>query len=164
MQKDLRIGDNLRLIMVGGEEKFYSITGVDEIRYKDTHSALAAGGTETYAEVSDLDPPVGQICLIRTVETDCNIAIYLKQPASTNRLGTNKSPDGGLLNYRSASIMNSSPINFWLTENYAPNVQIVNNTNVSITPILWWIGVRFSVRTIAKPAVYTTVKVGGISD
>ena len=164
MEKELRIGDNIKVISVGGNFKFQTITGIDDMYYKDAHSALAAGSTDTFAEVTELDPPSGQLYLVRSVETECNIEISLKQPASTNRLGTNKSPDGGLLTSKTASLMGIRDINFWLVENYAPNVQIVNNTNVSITPILWWIGKRYSTVEIDKPAVYSTIKIGGISD
>ena len=52
MQKDLRIGDNLKIVLVGGDCKYYTITGVDKLYYRDAHSALAAAGTETYTEPS----------------------------------------------------------------------------------------------------------------
>ena len=164
MQKDLRIGDNLKIVLVGGDCKYYTITGVDKLYYRDAHSALAAAGTETYTEITNLDPPTNQLYFIKAVETDCNVKVYLKQPAATNRLGTNKSPDGGLLSSNSISIQNARDINFYVLENYPPNVQLVNGTNVSITPILWWIGYRYSMKIIEKPAVYTTIKVGGIAE
>jgi hypothetical protein len=162
--EELEIGDNLRVIYIGGEEKFYTITSVDDIFYRDEHSSLAAGATESYAEVTNLDPPTGQLYWIGRIETECNVKIYLKQPAATNRWGTNKAPEGGLLFSDMTPILSGRRINLWIAEDYPPNVQLVNDTNVSITPVIYWIGKRFAVKEISKPSVYKTIKIGGISE
>lgn len=161
--EELRIGDNIEVISAGGISNFWKITGIDPIYYKDTHSALAAGATETYAEISNLDPPDNQFYWIGRIETMSNLRIQLKQPASINRLGTNKSPEGGFLNDLVVTIGDSDRgVDLWISKNFPPNAQLVNNTNVSITPALWWIGKRFSVMSIIKPQIYTTVRIGGI--
>lgn len=162
--EDFRIGDNLKVIYIGGETKYYTITAVDDIFYRDAHSALAAATTETYAEVTNLNPPSGQLYWIGKVETECNVKIYLKQPAATSRWGTNKSPDGGLLTTEQSVVLVGRGVNIWIAEDYPPNVQLVNGTNISITPILWWIGKRFGVKEIPQPPVYTIVRIGGLSD
>jgi len=162
--KELRIGDNLRVIYIGGQEKFFTITAIDDIFYPDTHDALAAGATESYAEVSDLDPPTGQLYYFYKIETECNVKVYIKQPAATNRLGTNKAPESGCIMDKMGMMVNGREIDMWVAEDYPPNVQIVNGTAKSITPVLWWIGKRFAVKEILKPAVYTTVRIGGLSE
>jgi len=132
---------------------------IDDIFYRDEHSTLAAGQTESYAEISDLDPPTGQLYWIGRIETECNVKIYLKQPAATNRWGTNKAPEGGLLSSDATQILAGRPVNIWIAEDYPPNVQLVNDTNVSITPVLWWIGKRFAVKELpTKPSVYKTIR------
>jgi hypothetical protein len=163
--KDLRIGDNLKVIYIGGESDFFTITAIDDIFYMDSHDALTAGDTEDYAEVSDLDPPKGQLYYFYRIETECNVKIYVKQPAATNRLGTNKSPEGGFITDKIGMPISGEEVDMWVAEDYAPNVQIVNGTNTSITPILRWRGKRFAVQEIKQtPSVYTTVRIGGISE
>lgn len=168
--KRLRIGDNLKVIYVGGEVKWFTITSLDDIFYRDAHDALTAASTESYAEVSNLDPPTGQLYYFYKIETECNVKIYLKQPAATNRLGTNKSPEGGLISDIGGLPLTGREVDIWVAEDYPPNVQIVNSSNVSITPILWWIGKRFGVIEKYPMAdgppfpVYTTVRIGGISE
>jgi len=162
--KDLRIGDNLRVIYIGGQEKYFTITAIDDIFYRDVHSALAAGATESYAEVSELDPPTGQLYYFYKIETECNVKVYVKQPAATNRLGTNKSPEGGFIIDKMGLPVNGREIDMWVAEDYPPNVQIVNDTGTTITPVLWWIGKRFAVKEIPKPAVFTTVRIGGLTE
>lgn len=162
---DLDLGDHLEVTLVGGEKKYYEITGKDLIYYRDTKSAVAASATSSYAEVSNLDPPTGQIYLLEGVEIEGNINLYLKQPAATNRLGTNKSPEGGILVQSTSGLGGSRDINLWITRDYAPNVQMINNTDVSITPILTWVGRRFSVKQLSgKPQAYTPIKIGGIAE
>lgn len=162
---ELTIGDYLEVNLVGGQKKYYEITGQDYVYYRDTHAALAAGATEAYAEISNLDPPTGQIYYIGNVEIDGNTNVYLKQPASTNRLGTNKSPEGGMLVQETSGVGTDRTIGFWITRDYAPNVQQINNTDVSITTNITWIGFKFSVKELGgKPSVYTPVKIGGIAE
>lgn len=160
--EDLEIGDNLKVVYPGGEVKFFTITSVDEIFYRDEHSSLSPGTTESYADVSNLDPPTGQLYWIGKIETDCNVKIYVKQPAATNRFGTNKSPEGGVLSDQAFQILEGRKVSMWIAENYPPNVQIKNDTGTSITPVIWWIGKRFGVVEIKQPSVYKTVRIGGI--
>lgn len=163
--EELEVGDNLEVVYVGGQRKYYTITGVDEIFYRDEHSAISAGATQSYSEISDLNPPVGQLYYISRIETDCNVKIYLKQPAATNRWGTNKAPEGGMLTSDSAPILAGREIGIWIAEDYPPAVQLKNDTNVSITPVLWWIGKRFAVKELTeKPPIYKTVKIGGLTE
>jgi hypothetical protein len=163
--RELDIGDNLIVTLVGGDVRYYQITGVDNIYYRDTHAALAAAGTESYAEISNLDPPNGQLYFLDGIEIDGNVDVYLKQPAATNRLGTNKSPEGGILVSTTSGVGSPRPIAVWVARDYAPNVQLVNNTDVSITAILTWNGVRFSVKQLtSQPNVFTPVKIGGIAE
>lgn len=162
---ELDLGDYLEVTLVGGQKNWYEITGTDYIYYRDSHDAIAAGATNTYSEISELDPPRGQIYLFEGMAMDGNVNAYIKQPASTNRLGTNKSPEGGVLTMSVSGNAGERPINLWVTRDYAPNVQLVNNTDVSITPVLTWIGRRFSVKLLtSKPQTYTPIKIGGISE
>lgn len=162
---ELYVGDNLEVILIGGEKKYYQITGVDNLLYRNAHSALAADGTESHAEVSEMDPPDGQIYWVKHIEVDGNVKVSLKQPAATNRWGTNQSPEGGMITQTSSPVTGARDLDMWILKNYPPNVQLVNGTNVSITAILWWIGRTFSIMPLAaKPAEYTKIKIGGLAE
>ena len=162
----LRVGDNLAVRQAGGSTiKYYTITNRDTLFYPDAHSAIASGATETYAEISELDPPSLQIYQLYSVMIDGNVKLYLKQPASTNRWGTNRSPAGGYITDTLSAMGNKQIINVWVMEDYPPNVQLVNGTNISITPNLMWFGWRYQLTELpAKPAIYTIVNIGGISE
>ncbi len=95
--KGFRIGDNVA-VKIGSAIHYYKITHRDSIFYVQTHSAIAAGATQSYAEITNLDPPKYQLYQLKNLRlVRGNVQVYLKQPASTNRFGTNRSPDGGYL-------------------------------------------------------------------
>ena len=164
--RDLVIGDNLEVHYVGGTVKYYKITGIDDIFYEDAHAtAVDAGGMESYAEISNLNPPEGQLYYFDGVEVDGNVKVRLKQPAATSRLGTMKSPEGGLLRMITSGVGGPRQVNLWVVKDYPPNVQLENFTDVSCTVTLYWIGLRFSiVPMISKPQLYTPVRIGGIAE
>ena len=165
------VGDNLKVIYIGGKEEYVTITGIDDIKYRNVHDPISAGSTEAYTEVTDLDPPPGQLYWIGRIVVDGNVKVYLKQPAATDRWGTNKSPSGGLIEGLPQSFSDDIALetDIWIAEDYPPSVQITNDTPVSITPVLWWYGKRFSYQTLSPthrrpPVRYYTIKIGGISD
>jgi len=164
MPRELRNGDNLECIFVGGSVKYFKIKKIDDIFYLDRHSSLAPGGTESFANVVNLDPPIDQLYFFFSVEIDGNVRLLLKQPAATNRWGTNRSPQGGILFDICSPVTSNRKIELWCSENYPPAVQLENDTNVAIIPVLWWIGMRFSVEEIKKPDSYTTVQIGGVAE
>ena len=161
LSKGLRVGDNVAIREVGGSRiKFYTILNRDTIFLVDSHSALAAGGTEDYAEYTDLDPPSDQLYQIHKLElAEGNVDVYLKQPAATNRWGTNRSPTGGYLDDEHDAAL----LNIWITEDYPPSVKLVNNTNVSVTVKLRWWGWKYLLQKIDKPATFTPINVGGLA-
>ncbi|MHA1852561.1 MAG: hypothetical protein ACTSUF_03530 [Candidatus Heimdallarchaeaceae archaeon] len=164
--RELRNGDNLEVVFVGGAVKYYQILKIDDIFYKDRHDALSSGGTESFTNVTALDPPIDQFYYFYSAEIDGNFRLLLKQPAATNRWGTNRSPQGGWLFDISSPVTSNRKIEIWCSENYPPAVQLENHTNVTIDrPIIWWIGRRFSVRKLdTKPANYTTIQIGGVAE
>ena len=162
---ELRVEDNLKVVYVAGDVRYYQITSIDDLKYPDAHSALATGATESFAEITNLNPPIGQLYWIGKLEVDGNLKIYLKQPAATNRWGTNRSPQGGYVHDGVSSIGDGADVDIWIAQDFPPNIQMVNGTNITITATLWWYGKRFGVKELkAAPSVYSRIRIGGISD
>ena len=164
--RELRNGDYLEVVYVGGTKQYYQILKIDDIFYKDRHDSLASGATESFTNIVALDPPIDQLYYFFSVEIDGNVRLMLKQPAATNRWGTNRSPQGGILFDISSPVTSNRHIEIWCSENYPPAIQLENHINITIDHIiLWWIGKRFSVRRLASaPPNYTPVQVGGIAE
>lgn len=157
----LSIGDCIGVRLPGGEVKFYQILLRDKLFYRDAHAALTTGSTESFAEVTNLNPPRDQLYQIYKIKVDGNVRVYVKQPASTNRFGTNKSPEQYICD---DILVDGEPVNIWILQDYPPNVELVNGTNVSITATLNWFGWRYSVKEISKPSIFSWVNIGGITE
>jgi len=138
----------------------------DKIMLPITRSSLSAGGTDTYFEVTELDPAADQIHQIYNIRTDNNVKIRVKQPAATNRFGTNRSPEGGEINdVLCPSIGDGEFVNIWVAQDYPPSIQIENFTDeTSENPTIYFIGWRYQIVEVAhKPEVYTEIVIGGIA-
>jgi hypothetical protein len=162
LRKGLRVGDNVAIREVGGEEiRYYQIINRDTIFLLDAHDSLATAGTEDYTEYTNLDPPADQLYQIYQVElAEGNVDVYIKQPAATNRWGTNRSPTGGYLDDEH----DIADVDIWITEDYPPAVKIVNNTGVTITPKLRWWGWKYLLKILPRaPATYTPINIGGLA-
>jgi hypothetical protein len=164
--RELRNGDFLNVLFIGGQRKYYQIIRVDDIFYHDEHTALASGGTEAFTNINALDPPIDMFHYFYNIMICGNVQLSLKLPASTNRWGTNRSPAGGILNDTLSPMTTGKFIELWCSENYPPAIQLINSTNVTITPVLWWIGKRFSIREVkdSVASVSTAIQIGGIAE
>jgi hypothetical protein len=145
MQSDLsrgfRIGDNIG-VRVSGDILYYKITALDRIIFPKTLSAVGSGATVDFTEMTELNPPeneVYQISNIRLIKG--NVKIILKQPGSVNRLGLERSPEGGLLTDK----FDSMNLDLFIVNNYSPYLKEQNNTHVSITPVVLFEGWRYQV-------------------
>lgn len=160
----LAVGDNLK-VRVGKQTEFFcKITNRDTIFLRDEAGNVdGLGTTEPYTEVTNLNPPVQQVYQIYGIIIDGNIELYLKQPSPTNRWGTQRVPAGGFLIDRFCLLNNVQPVNIWITQDFPPSRQIVNNTNVTINPIFWWLGWKYEyIKLEREPEKYTCVVVGGL--
>lgn len=157
------ISDNIAL-RIGGTIKYYTITNRDTIFYQKVHDEIAADSTESYSEMTDLNPPHGQLYSIYKIWVDGNVKLYLKQPAATNRWGTHRSPAGGFLNDRISGVKGGMYVNLFFTIDNPPSVQLVNEQHIAITPKIWWIGWRYAIEELpSKPAQFTQVTITGIA-
>ena len=157
------INDNI-CVRIGGTKKYYVVTNRDNLFYLHEADAVAAESTATYAEITNLNPPHGQIYQIYKVWIDGNVELYLKQPAATNRFGTQRSPEGGLLNDRISGVKGGMYTNLFFTIDNPPSIQLVNRQPVSINPKIWYIGWRYAIEEIpSKPGTFTEVTISGIA-
>ena len=146
----LAIGSNV-CVRNGPTQMYFKILNRDTLFMEDAHASLASSGTETFAEITSINPTgVGQLLQIYTVLIVGNIELTVKQPAATNRWGTQRSPTGGVLLDKFSGPGQGQLVNFWILENFAPNAQLVNNTDIAIIPTLWWIGWNYDIMKLAE--------------
>ncbi|MFH8107831.1 MAG: hypothetical protein QXJ25_02295 [Candidatus Aenigmatarchaeota archaeon] len=158
---ELEIGDHLRVIYPGGESKFYTIIGVDDIFVTTKHGPIAPASVSGFEEVTELNPPSDQLYWIGRIETEYNVKIFVKHPITTTRFGTSRSPAGGYLTSDAFSTLEGREVSLWIAEDYPPAVQIENPNLVPVAPSISWIGKKFIVAEIkTPPSVFKTIKIG----
>ena len=163
LEKGFVIGDNLA-IRIGGTKKYYVITNRDCLFYLNEPNAVAASTTATYSEITELNPPHGQLYQVYKIWIDGNVELFLKQPAATNRFGTQRAPAGGLLNDRTSSVKGGMMTNLFFTIDNPPSVQLVNRQDISITPKIWYIGWRYAIEEAPTvPNTFTEITISGIA-
>jgi len=163
VEKGFAIGDNLAL-RIGGVKMYYTITNRDNLFYLSEPDAVAANSTDTYSEVTNLNPPHGQLYQVYKIWIDGNVELYMKQPAATNIWGTQRAPAGGLLNDRTSGVKGGMYTDLYFTIDNPPSVQLVNRQDMSITPKIWYIGWRYAIEELpSKPATFTEVSISGIA-
>lgn len=145
-KEGLAVGTVLAVMSPGNKRRFFRIRKRDTIFLRDLHSSLASGSTENFAEITNLDPPSSQLYQIHTMKLDGNVEVRLKQPAATNRWGTQRSPTGGFI----LDKYNGELLNIWIAEDFPPNVELVNNTDVACIAALWWVGWRYEVEQVTE--------------
>ncbi len=159
------INDKIEMALSGSPEvkKYYQITQRDQIFLPENQEAIAAGATDTFSEITNLNPPTNQLYQIYKIMIDGNVELYLKQPAATNRWGTQRTPQGGYLTDRTSGLLGGQKLNIYITMDNPPSIQLVNITRVEVTPRLFYFGWRYSIKEISKPATYTPILVGGLA-
>jgi len=163
LEKGFIINDNI-CIRIGGTKKYYRVTNRDNMFYLDEPDAVAADSTASYSEVTNLNPPHGQIYQVYKIWIDGNVYLYLKQPAATNRWGSQRSPEGGFLTERISGIKGGCYLNLFFTIDNPPSIQLRNEQPVSITPKIWYIGWRYAIEELqSKPENFTEVSISGIA-
>ncbi len=157
------INDNIA-IKIGATRKFYKVVNRDTLFYLNEPDAVAANTTTSYAEVTQLNPPHSQLYQIYKIWLDGNVELSLKQPASTDRWGSQRSPSGGLINDRVSGLKGGVYLNLWFTIDNPPSVQLVNRQPVEISPKIWYIGWRYAIEEVqGTPQNYTEVTISGLS-
>ena len=146
-------------------KKYYKITQRDTIFLPVEKDAIAAGATDIYEEETVLNPPTNQFYQVYKIMIDGNVQLYMKQPAATNRWGTQRSPAGGYLTDRTSGLLGGQKLNMYMTMDNPPSIQLVNQTRVSVTPRIYYFGWRYSIVQIEKPpeGQYTPILVGGLA-
>ena len=163
LEKGFALGDCV-CIRIGGTKKYYTVTNRDNLFYLDEADAIAADTTDTYSELTNLNPPHGQLYAVYKIWIDGNVELFLKQPAATNRWGSQRSPEGGLLNDRTSGVKGGMYTNLYFTIDNPPSIQLVNRQPVSITPKIWYIGWRYAIEELSiKPSQFTEITISGIS-
>ncbi len=158
-EKGFAVGDVLKV-----RNCFMRIKGKDSIRiYKDFDST-ATGVTSSDTSIDELNPKYGtEIYQIVQVVPSHNVQVFVKQPASTLRWGTNLAPSIGFVSDRISSYDGGETNNIFITNYQQPVLQVKNTTLKTISaPRVFFFGWKYQIEELKDySGAYTPVQYGG---
>ena len=154
-------------VYVTEENKYYQISKKDNIRLPYTYStAVSAGTTTSDIAITQLNPKSDELYQVYNIVPQHNAQVYVKQPASTLRWGTNSQSSTSFVSDRLNTYDGGEVYNIFMRKEEYPSIQIKNNTLISLaTTTIFFLGWKYKMKELgcnARPPVnYTTIQMGG---
>jgi len=173
MSDQLRPGDFVKLIGSGMETpKFYQVDRLEPFNYATNEgdetefSSVSTGSDSGFKNISELEPakvPFMLYQVLMGVKDGCQY--YIKIPAGVNRFGIDEDVDIGYIDNKKTpwNAMNEQ-YEFWLISDQYPSINASNDTGASVTPKVWFEGLKYSLIPYAgEPKIFRTIVLGGIA-
>jgi len=153
----LRIGDVVRI----GEplSKFYQIPAREPFDYETgeedstVFSAVASGADSGFKNIELLEPDNSPLHLLQVLmgfRDTGNIKYYVKIPTGQNRFGVDNDKEVGFLNAEKSPYYAPNPLfQFYLISEWYPSIKCVNNSPVTITPKVYFRGMKYDLDLLA---------------
>lgn len=159
-------------------DEFYRITTHEPLIYdtaEDTvYSAVADGGESTFKDIEKIEPreTPRELYQVRFgVEDGCDY--YVKYPSGTERFGVNLKKDVGKISaLDSHRLAMNEDYEMWLVHTDYPSINAKNNTGASVTPKVWFKGMKYNYEEVkdekvladlnAEKIPYKTIIRGGV--
>lgn len=149
-------------------EPFQYITGEES---PTIFSTVASGSESGFLNIDTLEPDNDPLHLYQVfwgVEHTDRVRYYLKIPTGQNRFGVDEDKEIGFLNAEESPYYNpNSLFQFWLIHDWIPSINCVNNSPMTITPKIWFKGMKYDIEKISQAQAGTVVKkvvFGGIKN
>jgi hypothetical protein len=149
--------------------KFYKITRREAFEFEtgreDTaiFSAVSSGSESGYKNIDILEPDETPRHLFQVLwgVKDTLVRYYLKLPTGTNRFGTDEKKDIGYINAERSPYYAPNPdYMFWLVNDWYPSINAVNESPVTITPKIWFRGMKYDIEEVKETKVLSMLKSG----
>lgn len=149
-------------------KSFYRIVRREPFEYEtgaeDTavFSTVASGGTSGFKNIEQLEPddkPLHLFQVLWGVQDGPPIKYYVKIPSGQNRFGTDEDKEIGFINCEKSPHTNPNPLfQFWLITQWYPTIDCHNNSPVTITPKVWFCGMKYDLEKIEGAAELQAIK------
>jgi hypothetical protein len=133
-------------------------------------SAVAPGSETGFKTIDTLEPdndPLHLYQVIWGVQETSPVKYYVKIPAGQNRYGVDEDKEIGFVDaYNSPFYEPNSLFQFWLVHDWMPAFNCKNGSAVTITPKIFFRGMKYDIKKVAAPAggIHKKVIFGGIKN
>lgn len=156
----VKLGDTFYRIK--SREAFNYITG-DSTTAEFT--TVATGATSGFQNIDVLEPDKDQLYQVWVGVKDGE-RYQIKIPTGTNRYGVSEDQDVGYIdNEKSPYFAKDKLYEFWLIKNVFPAINALNNTGRTLTPAVWFEGMKYELEKVTggAPTTYKTITIGGLA-
>lgn len=143
------------------EEPFVYVTNEGDDTEFD--ASVATGGESGSKDITALKPNENQLYFVKPgVKDGCDY--YMKIPSGHDRWGVSEDVDVGHIDNEVSPYCDpSDEYSFWLIEDMYPAFIAVNNSGKSLTPKVYFQGIKFDYEEVkAKPQQFSVITLGGI--
>ena len=153
------------------EDNYWKITATEPFEYETgteetaVFSAVASGSESGYKNVPLLEPDDVPPHLFQVLwgVKDCKVKYYIKIPTGTNRIGTDEDKDIGFITADRSPYYEPNPLyQFWLLHAWYPSINAVNESPVTITPKIWFRGMKYDIEKVTDEELLKGLKEGRI--
>ncbi len=160
ISKGFRVGDNLAVRTSGTDMVWMEVIARDQIFVEKTLDEVVAGGTVDFKEITELNPPEDELLQIDQVQLmKGNVKLLFKQPGAVNRFGTERSSETGFINDK----FDTLETQLFIMNNLPLNIKEINDTPVSITPVVKFLGHRYQFRKLRESEIAEAQKTGRVT-
>lgn len=152
--------------------KYYRIVRAEPFDYvtgeEDTaiFATVASGGSSDFKSIDALEPdnkPLHLMQCLWGVEHTGNIKYYIKIPTGQNRFGVDTDKEIGFINAEKSPYYDPDPLfQFYLISEWYPAINCVNNSPVTITPKVWFKGMKYDIEEIRDDPTVTALEAGRV--
>jgi len=153
-------------------KKFYRIVRCEPFDYvtgeEDTavFTTVASGSESGFKNISALEPddkPLHLFQVLFGVQHTGDIKYFVKLPAGQNRFGIDTDKEIGFVNAEKSPYYDpNAQFQFYLISEWYPSVNCVNGSPVTITPKIWFTGMKYDIEPITDAATIAAINAGKI--
>ena len=127
-------------------------------------STVASGSESGFKNVSALEPDNKPLHLYQAlwgVKDMGDIKYYVKIPAGQNRFGVDTDKEIGFINADKSPFFDPNPLyQFYLINEWYPSINCKNNSPVTITPKVWFRGMKYDIEKITDAGTIRQLDAG----
>lgn len=142
-------------------EPFDYETGEEDTAIFSTYAPGASTGFKTIAALEPDDKPP-HLYQVYWGVADGN-KYYIKIPAGQNRFGIDTDKEIGYVDCKKSPYYDKNPaFMFWLINEWYPSVSVTNISAMTITPKIWFEGMKYDIEPIVDDATIQAIRSGRI--
>lgn len=129
-------------------------------------STVSSGNESGFKNITLLEPdnePLHLYEVLWGVKDVEDIKYYIKIPTGINRLGVDEDKEVGFINATKSPHYAPNPIyKFYLVDEWYPSVNCKNNSPVTITPKVWFRGMKYDLEKVEDTQTLNALRTGKI--